>query len=82
MFWNVIELKMTTKGVIKRKKLQTTLAKAIEPRNEKDDDEVDVSHVGRPIDTSIHNLRDVISLLQNATPEVIFIFTFQSELSF
>lgn len=62
-------MKMTSKSVVKKKKLQTTLGKAIETPEEQNDD-VDVSHVGRPIATSIYGLRDAVALLQNATPEV------------
>lgn len=63
-------MKTTSKSVVnKKKKLQTTLGKAPEAPKEGTDN-VDVSHVGRSIDTSIHGLREVVSLLQNATAEV------------
>lgn len=71
-------MKTTSKSVVnKKKKLQTTLGKAPEAPKEGSDEEVDVSHVGRSIETSVHGLHQVVSLLKNATAEVtinIFIF--------
>lgn len=65
-------MKLKSKNTVnKKKKLQTTLGKAAETPNEKDnDDDVDISHVGRSIDTSIHGLQEVVTALQNATTEV------------
>lgn len=63
---------MTTKNSIKKKKLQTTLGKAAETPKSDDDveDQLDLSHLQKPIDTSVVGLRDVLSLLQTATSEV------------
>lgn len=71
-------MKNTSKSVVnKKKKLQTTLGKAPELQKEDSDDEVDVSHVGRAIETSVHGLQQVVSLLKNATAEVtVMIFLF------
>lgn len=65
-----IEMKMSTKSVVKKKKLQTTLGKAIEIQKEETGDCLDVAHLKKPIETSIYGLREIVSLLQNATNEV------------
>lgn len=49
-----------------KKPLQTTLGKASD-NNEKD---VDLSHVQKPINTSVFGLKQVLSLFQTATQEV------------
>lgn len=54
-------------GKKSKKPLQTTLGKATD-NTEKD---VDLSHVQKPINTSVFGLRQVLSLFQTATTEVI-----------
>lgn len=56
--------KQTKKG---KRPLQTSLGKA---PGHNDKEEVDLSHVKKPIDTSIFGLSQVLSLLQTATEEV------------
>lgn len=60
---------MAAKNSFKKKKLQTTLGKAVEVPKQ-DDGHLDLSHLQKPIVTSITGLPDVLSLLQNATAEV------------
>lgn len=50
-----------------KKPLQTTLGKA------SDQDKLDLAEVRKPIHTSISNLREVFSALQNATEEVSYL---------
>lgn len=66
-------MRMTTKGTARKKKLQTTLGRAAEmPKME--DDDLDLSHLRKPIDTSIFGLREVLSLFETATAEVNIVF--------
>lgn len=59
---------MTGKGRKTRKPLETTLGKA--PKDQ--EKAYDVSHLRKPITTSIYGVKQVLSLFQTATPEVIF----------
>ncbi|XP_072397859.1 uncharacterized protein [Diabrotica undecimpunctata] len=71
---------MTNKQTKKVKKpLQTTLGKA-PGQNEKE--EADVSHLKRPIETSIYNIQDIFNLLKNATEEVKEYVTYECDIMF
>lgn len=57
------------KGKIK-KPLGTTLGKA-----SSQEDDIDLSHIQKPIHTSVHGLKEVFELFKNATNEVRLPFT-------
>lgn len=58
---------MTAKGNVKKKKLSKAAEEV--PQADEDDD-LDLSHLQKPIETSIRGLREAASLLQTATAEV------------
>ncbi|KAF5270330.1 hypothetical protein FQR65_LT05518 [Abscondita terminalis] len=62
-----------------KKSLQTTLGKAPACVNR---DEIDLSHVQKPIDTSIFGLRDVLGLFTTATKEVQNYVTYECDIMY
>ncbi|XP_050513309.1 uncharacterized protein LOC114334531 isoform X2 [Diabrotica virgifera virgifera] len=71
---------MTNRQTKKVKKpLQTTLGKA-PGQNEKE--EMDVSHLKRPIETSIYTIQEIMNLLKNATEEVKEYITYECDIMF
>lgn len=65
--------KLTTKMVRNKNKkhLEGTLGKAPSTKN---NDSIDLSHVRKPIDTSVFGLSHVLSLFETATDEVSLLY--------
>lgn len=66
--------KMTTRAALKnktKKPLETTLGKASTNSHE----QIDLSHVGKTIHTSLFGLRQVLDLFETATEEVCINYT-------
>lgn len=48
-----------------------------EKGNDKSEDDYDISHLQKPFIINMNNLKKIIKLHQNTTPEVYFMFTYR-----